>query len=760
MSRRAALLIPLVLIAAALALRIVPRWAHVVVGTEAVIRDPDAAYHLRRAALIAARFPDLAVFDTYINHPHGAHVIWPPLYDMVLAAATALFPAPPGAPGSSVAVALLPPLLFALAVLVLILFAHRLWPEPLLLVAIAAGVPAVLPASLPYTEIGQLDHHAAELLVTVLFLHALASGRERLARGATAARAAIVPALALAAALATQLSLVVLIGVTLASILVAPRRAWRSSFAQATWLFTLAGAFLLPAALVYEQAGAPLRHYQFGLYQPALLALAALASLGATILVSGGGSALRRGLLVLVPALLCAALQARLASETAGGIAYVFRQYAPWQESIGESQSLFAAGIASGMAALATRLSLLVLALPAAWVALARRARAGDAHRGILLVASLLFTVLGLEQTRFLPHLALFVGMAAATGAERWLMPFPRARHRTPRRTTATPVLALASASAIALAFLPTLRGYGRDEESDHAFDRSRSVLEHLARSTPETSFYDHPTRTPEYGVVAEWSYGHYIQRVGRRPAVVDNFGDHAGDPTQVGRFFLATDEERALAYLDSVRARYVLVRDLAAGFKGVLPDAPARERFVRGAAITGPGRAQIEFTPAIGATMLYRLSMRNGGGMPGAENAAATPLARFRLVAESEATEELASGLSLSAVKLYEVVPGARLEVTGLAPDEAAALLATVSSPRGRPFPYVALAQADSRGALEIVLPYPTSAAPGASRFSDLQIATRAGRFAAPPIDEAAVRDGRTISFALPALEAPAPLR
>ncbi len=750
MSRRAVLLIPLVLIAAALALRIVPRWDHVVVGTEAVIRDPDAAYHLRRAALIAARFPDLAVFDSYINYPRGAHVIWPPLYDMVLAGATTLFPATPGAPGSSVAVALLPPLLFALAVLVLILFARRVWPERPLLVAIAAGVPAVLPASLPYTEIGQLDHHAAELLVTVLFLHALASGRERLARGAAAARTAVVPALALAAALATQLSLVVLIGVALVSILVAPRRAWRSSFAQATWLFTLAGAFLLPAALAYARAGAPLRHYQFGLFQPALLALAALASLGATILVSGG-SALRRGLLVLAPALLFAALQARLASETAGGIAYVFRQYAPWQETIGESQSLFTAGIASGMGALATRLSLLVLALPAAWFALARRARAGDARRGILLVASLLFTVLGLEQARFLPHLALFVGMAAATGAERWLTPPPRARRRTPQRTTAAPVLALASASAIALALLPTLRGYGRDEESDHAFDRSRSVLDHLAHSTPETSFYDHPTRTPEYGVVAEWSYGHYIQRVGRRPAVVDNFGDHAGDPTQVGRFFLATDEELALAYLDSVRARYVLVRDLAAGFKGVIPDAPARERFVRGAAITAPGRAQIEFTPAIGGTMLYRLSMRNGGGMPGAENAAGAPLARFRLVAESEATEELASGLSLSAVKLYEVVRGARLEVTGLAPDAEAALLATVSSPRGRPFPYVALARADARGVFAIVLPYPTSAAPGASRFSDLQIATRAGRFAAPPIDEAAVRDGRTVAFVLP---------
>ena len=747
MKKRTAFILPIALLAAALALRIGPRWGHVVAGSVATIRDPDAAYHLRRAALIAERFPDLVVFDSYINYPHGAHVIWPPLYDTVLAGAMALSPAAMDTPGSSVAVALLPPLLFALAVLILFLLARRLWPERPLLAAIAAGVPALLPASLPYTEIGQLDHHAAELLAIVLFLHALAGGRARLARdgGASAiARTAVLPALALAAALATQLSLVVLIGLAFASILVAPRNSWRHSFAQAAWLFALAGAFLLPAALAYDRAGAPLRHFQFGLFQPALLALAALASLGATILLSGGsgGGALRRGLLALAPALAFAALAARLAVETAGGIAYVFRQYAPWQETIGESQSIFAPGIAAGIGGLATRLSLLVFTLPFAWFALARRARANDTRRGIVLVASVLFAALGLMQSRFLPHLALFIGLAAATTAESWLVP----RRRKGRDRAAL------VAAAVVLGLLPTLRGYGRDEESDRTYDRSRSVLDHLATSTPETSFYDHPTRTPEYGVVAEWSLGHYIQRVGRRPAVADNFGDHAGDPTQVGRFFLATDEGRALAYLDSVRARYVLVRDLAATFKGIVPDAAARERFVRGAALASPGRGLIEFAPAISGTLLYRLTMRNGGGVPSAGEAGdgAAPLAHFRLVAESEAMDELTSGLSVSAVKLYAVVRGARLQVTGLHPDEEAALLATVRSPRGRAFPYVTLLRADAAGTIEQTLPYPTTAAPGASFLSDLQIATRAGRFAVPPIDEAAVRAGRTIALAL----------
>ena len=46
--------------------------------------------------------------------------------------------------------------------------------------------------------------------------------------------------------------------------------------AQMTWIFALAAALLLPPALAYARAGAPLRHFQFGLFQPALLALAPL----------------------------------------------------------------------------------------------------------------------------------------------------------------------------------------------------------------------------------------------------------------------------------------------------------------------------------------------------------------------------------------------------------------------------------------------------------------------------------------------------
>ena len=54
--------------------------------------DSDSAYHLRRARFAAEHFPRTILFDPLMNFPEGGVPIWPPLYDVALAA-----PAAPGA---------------------------------------------------------------------------------------------------------------------------------------------------------------------------------------------------------------------------------------------------------------------------------------------------------------------------------------------------------------------------------------------------------------------------------------------------------------------------------------------------------------------------------------------------------------------------------------------------------------------------------------------------------------------------------------
>ena len=54
----------------------------------------DDHYHLRRARFAVANFPRTLVFDPMMNFPAGGVPIWPPLYDLMLAAPTRVLHGP------------------------------------------------------------------------------------------------------------------------------------------------------------------------------------------------------------------------------------------------------------------------------------------------------------------------------------------------------------------------------------------------------------------------------------------------------------------------------------------------------------------------------------------------------------------------------------------------------------------------------------------------------------------------------------------
>jgi asparagine N-glycosylation enzyme membrane subunit Stt3 len=75
---------PVGLFGLAFAVRALPR-QRVFAGDDVLFFGNDAFYHLRRIVYSVVRFPDLLDFDLYINYPHGAKPIWPPLFDWAVA---------------------------------------------------------------------------------------------------------------------------------------------------------------------------------------------------------------------------------------------------------------------------------------------------------------------------------------------------------------------------------------------------------------------------------------------------------------------------------------------------------------------------------------------------------------------------------------------------------------------------------------------------------------------------------------------------
>src|SRR5690606_40394844 len=59
--------------------------ATVFVGDAVVLAENDPYYHLRRVVLILADSPHVPLFDPWIDYPHGAPIVFAPLFDFALA---------------------------------------------------------------------------------------------------------------------------------------------------------------------------------------------------------------------------------------------------------------------------------------------------------------------------------------------------------------------------------------------------------------------------------------------------------------------------------------------------------------------------------------------------------------------------------------------------------------------------------------------------------------------------------------------------
>jgi asparagine N-glycosylation enzyme membrane subunit Stt3 len=196
------LLAPVGLFLLALAVRALP-WPGILTPDRVYFFGTDAYYHMRRVLYSLVHFPAVLEFDHYVNFPHGAMPIWPPLFDTTLALLLLPFHDPEHLLTIERIAVWVPPLLGAATVLALYFIAERLFGFATAL--FASLILAVLSAHFWYSQIGFVDHHAAVALVSTLLLGSALGMFQDLSDASARAREKLAPALVTGLVLAVLL---------------------------------------------------------------------------------------------------------------------------------------------------------------------------------------------------------------------------------------------------------------------------------------------------------------------------------------------------------------------------------------------------------------------------------------------------------------------------------------------------------------------------------------------------------------------------
>ena len=564
-------------------------------GRTRAVSDDDY-YHLRRARFAVEHFPRTILFDPLMNFPRGGVAIWPPLFDLALAAPPLLLHGSRAPAEAIEREAAWMPLVFAAGSIALAgLLARRVFRGRGGLVA--ALFVAAAPAHILWSQYGHVEQHCAESFFGLAALVAYLASREH-PSGAANARLEALAGVALAFAVLAWQGAIFWGAIFALSLFLELLISRRSVFRAA--VLTL----LLPAAIVAAATAAwtrgvemPFTYVSFGYFQPMfLLALAAGTALLDTAACAARRSLPRRALAprAVLGAVLLAALipfAGEILASFAGGVGYVagrtrevsgeagYVSYpSAWLKGIFEARPLFADGVGPPV----RQLSLALFFVPVAIFAWARRAiarRRTGVH--VALVVWAIVTVFLAVSQRVNVYYA--VPLCALALVEAGRLAAAKIRRST-RRVARPPRARIAALAGIVLA-LPMIAGIREELASERVPGSDLfATLGWMRRSLPHAlDPYDsrllrspHPAEIARAeSVLAPWSLGHLLLYEAELPVVANNFGYGFFESI---RFFLAESEEEALAVARRHRARWILATDLVprmndyAGYLGKAP--------------------------------------------------------------------------------------------------------------------------------------------------------------------------------------------
>lgn len=709
----------------------------------------DPYDHMRRVHLIARNFPALPHHNYYQGYPVGSPYLLSPGFDMMIALAARAV-APGAGPSEQLVeeVGFYSPLALAALAILAAFFLLRQFMGPWASV-FGALTFAIMPAYLGSSFVSQVDNNAIEpamAMVFFLFLYKALLGR-------TNARA-----YAVAAGLAGVLSLLMWRGasvfwvvgaaIVIAYCLARPGRA-QESLRAGGYVFTVQGAVLLVIAwqemFLFRSAISFRELSYFHALLSLFMGLGFLAALWGRKLIKKKSLLIDAGLLA-APAIIGSMLMPELARQLILAARFMFEGN-PWLNEIVEYQGFIGHG---GFSHTLDMLSWLFWLIPPAVLGAVYIMFRGNSWR----LRATLFAAYGgafflatLIHQRFNIYLAVIVAIMAGLSLE-YLSGQVKSR-RGP---------AVAGIVILLLALYPAGKGaylFSQGELTVLAKQKEIvSTMRWIRENTPETSYFHEPwVAPPEYGIMAAWDDGSWVENIARRPAVATLFGNETYGLDESVRFMLTEAQDEAFYVLKKNNVRYVVLRNIIGDLEGyariarVDPDGYATlEQGEGGKGYWQPGA---RFYSMVSTRLFYNDGVHNPqAGLP------LQKVDRMRLVYETLGTMNV-TGLKEppSNVKVFEFVKGAHLKVN-TAPGVMVSVRLTLLTTRGREFEYTDTAVADHDGVASFTLSYPTEPAPPAlgkvSAIGGYTVTDAMGRSAQLDLSEGAVLNGIGVQLTL----------
>jgi len=699
-------------------LRMMP-WENFITRDGVYLLEADNYEHLRKVAVVLNNFPWFPSYDYYMGFPVGTANITNPFFDLVLAYIVRLLLVfYGGLYAVETLLAGLPPFLGMLSVFPFYLWTRETFGPGRALAA--AAVLVLMPAHIYTTMVGRPDNELAEPLAaaSLFYLYALSLRGANEPGGRKFSPAAVLTGLAAFFSILFWRGALLwwaIIGLHTLIMMLAGRGAWKGYWRNGTVIFAAAAAATFAYCLIDPFNVDPGFNFNTVSWFHAVAALLTAAGLLAAAFFFSSlekGRSLSRSILIVAAVLSSVIVILALAAPgffrgifegtqvVGGGNVWTktIAQYRPLLTDDAGRFSLSSPMRASTAFLFLAPLVLAVLSMPA-------RLRVSTPAYSFFVLSGWALFFLSLVNGRYENVFTLTV---AACGGVFLVAVFKFMKAKLGSAIGGIAGAALSVAFALVLLF-PSAQFYKGLTKSQPFMIKGdlEDTLYWLKGATPATSHFLKPWKKPEYGVMARWEFGGWIEYIAERPSVATVYGMETYGLEESAAFFLATSEEELLDIIDRNSVRYfILSKTLGAlpEYAGILgrdpsgylvtkPDETGRPVWVTGEKFFE--LAQTSLYMADGQPLESPVPFKGVGGV--------------RLVYESPSASDVRGFAGeVKQFKVFERVKGARLVGRG-SPGERVVLSGTVITNQGRAFQTVREAVADSAGRFEIIAWYPT---------------------------------------------------